>query len=289
MNEHLKKVFPNQTKINHHFVPQVYIKRFYDEKIQKVWRGSLEHKNVRYITSAQTFYVPKLYDLKFFRQEFFDIEDYYGKHENQISEIYTLLSEIKSFKTLEADRQLLASLFFTIKIAILTQYFRTKDIVPEMFTEMCSNLVSVYKSKEEYFKKEFPFIKIGELEMVEKTIKRGIKKKKKYVNDSIKGLQHSILPILFSDFTSNKIRIIRSETKKYISSDKPVSCQNLQDLLKFENFIYPLTPNILIYALGENVTEDMIKDENKVNDFIFKNAISHIISHDKTKIEHYLK
>ncbi|MGI6896667.1 DUF4238 domain-containing protein [Enterobacter chengduensis] len=278
-----------QPKNDHHFIPQVYIQRFYDEEIKSIWRGKFQYKETKYFTSAKIFYAYKLYNLKLSGEEFTKIEDAYGKLENQLSNIYKMIDEIESLSILKDEIETKKYLFFILKIIILTQYFRTDDMLPEMFKEKCQNLVKTYESKDAQFKKEFDFIKIEELRLIEKLIKKGIKKDKKYTNELIKGLQYSILPLLLSNFSGRGVKIKRIKTKKYISSDKPVVCKNMDDILNLRNFIFPLAPNILVYALGNDVTEDMIKDENKVNDFICENAISYIISHDKATIENYMK
>ncbi|EFI3643261.1 hypothetical protein GY510_005668, partial [Escherichia coli] len=64
---------------------------------------------------------------------------------------------------------------------------------------------------------------------------------------------------------------------------------NIEEILRFENFLYPLAPNILVYSLGADVTEELIRDENKVNEYIYINAKEYIISEDETKITRYLK
>ncbi|HDR2793840.1 TPA: DUF4238 domain-containing protein [Enterobacter asburiae] len=279
----------SQQKGDHHFIPQVYIQRFYDEEIESVWRGKFQYKETKYFTSAKIFYVHKLYNLKLLGKEFTEIEDTYGKIENELANVYNMLDEIENLNVLNNEKEANINLFSFIKTIILTQYFRTDDMLPEMFREKCQNLVKTYISKDAKFKKEFNYIKIEELRVIEKLIKKGIKKDKKYTNELIKGLQHSILPLLLSNFYSGGLVIKRIKTKKYISSDKPVVCKNIDDILNLRNFIYPLAPNILVYALGDDVTEDMIKDENKVNDFICDNAISYIISHDKATIENYMK
>ncbi|WP_396069933.1 hypothetical protein [Escherichia coli] len=102
--------------------------------------------------------------------------------------------------------------------------------------------------------------------------KKGRKKNKKYAPGLIRILQHTALPFLLADFKDGNIKIIYHKTNKYISSDKPVVCTNIEDLLRFENFLYPLAPNILVYSLGANVTEELIRDENKVNEYIYINA-----------------
>lgn len=288
MKVKLAEIIKPQKKGNHHFVPQLYIKRFYDDDIQKVWRGHLKYKNIKEFPSAAIFYHHELYDLKVFKERFNEIEDHYSRLENLIADTFKLLDDIKNLGDLDKDKQLNLNFFFIIKTIILMQYFRTKDIQPELFKESCSNLVKIYEEKENFLRKKFPFIKIEQLRKFEKLIKRGIAKNKKYTNEVIKGLQHSILPILLSDLSKGGIKITRIKTKKYISSDKPVACTNINDLLNFRNFLYPLSPNILISALGDDVTEDMIKDEDKVNEFISKNAISFIISHDKKLIENIL-
>lgn len=279
----------SQQNGDHHFIPQVYIQRFYDEKINKVWRGKLQYKETKRFTSKQIFYVPKLYDLKLLGEEFTEIEGNYSKLEDQLAKIYKLLDETDNLNIIKNEKEVIKNLFLFIKIVILTQYFRTDDMHPAIFRERCQNLVKTYESKDISFKKEFEFIKIEELRMIEKLIKKGIKKNRKYTNELIKGLQHSVLPLLLSNLNGGKLKIIRQKSKKYISSDKPVVCKNINDILNLQNFIYPLTPNILVYSLGEDVTEDMIQDENKVNDFIYNNSISYIISHDEDKIKNYMK
>ncbi|WP_174261143.1 DUF4238 domain-containing protein [Pantoea ananatis] len=286
--EDLKNIMKKkQNKNDHHFVPQVYIKQFYDSNIQEVWRASVKHKKIKHYSSAQIFYAHKLYDLKLFKQRFTDIEDYYSELEDQIGKIYQILNGVTTLKPFE-EVKTNQYLFFFIKTVIITQYFRTKDISPNMLKEYCTNLVTAYESKEKYLKKEFSFIKIEELRELEKLIKRGVRKDKKYVNELIKGLQYSVLPILLSDYSKPGIKLIRHSKEKYISSDKPVVCKNTHDILNFRNFLYALTPNILIYSLGEDVTEELINDESKINKFIFDNAVEFIISHDKSLIENII-
>ncbi|HDT5883422.1 DUF4238 domain-containing protein [Raoultella ornithinolytica] len=275
----------NQQKGNHHFIPQVYIQRFYDEEKKAVWRGKIQYKETKYFSSAQIFYVHKLYDLKLLGKQFTDIEDSYANIENLVGDFY---QKIDRYEKLDLSDEENIELFYFIKTILLIQYFRTEDMKPEMFREQCTQLVNIYKSKDELFKTQFSFIKIEELRLFEKLIKKGIRKDKKYTNELIKGLQYTTLPFLLSNFNSKGITLIRNQ-KKYITSDKPVVCKNIDDLLNLRNFIYPLSPNILVYALGEDVTKDMINDENKVNEFIANNAISYIISNDKDMVEKYMK
>lgn len=275
----------NQQKNDNHFIPKVYISRFYDKEIEKVWRGKLQFKEIKQFTSTQIFYAYKLYNLKLLGEEYTHIEDSYCKLENSLAHVYTFLDTHERLEDIEDKK----NLFYFIKIVLLTQYFRTEDMKPEMFSDQCQNLVNIYELKDDSFKKDFDYIKIEELRITEKLIKKGIKKEKKYTNELIKALQHSILPLLLSNFNSSGIKIKRHKTKKYISSDKPVVCKSIDDILNFRNFLYPLAPNMLVYSLGKDVTEDMIDDENKVNTFIYNNAISYIISHDKSMINKYMK
>ncbi|HII4319469.1 TPA: DUF4238 domain-containing protein [Enterobacter cloacae] len=279
----------NQQKGDHHFIPKVYIERFYDEEKKCVWRGKFQYKETKFFTSKKIFYVNELYNIKLLGEKFTEIEDTYAKIEDQLGKVYQALDKMENLNILDQDEKAKHNLFFFIKIVLLTQYFRTDDMLPEMFREHCSKLVSIYESKDKIFKKQFDFIKVEELRMIEKLIRKGIKKDKKYTNEMIKGLQHSILPLLLSNFYNPGLRIVRHKTKKYITSDKPVVCKNMDDLLNLRNFIYPLSPNILVYSLGDDVTEDMIKDENKINEFICNNAIAYIISHDKATVQHYMK
>ncbi|HBD3836687.1 TPA: hypothetical protein KJF34_005382, partial [Escherichia coli] len=117
----------------------------------------------------------------------------------------------------------------------------------------------------------------------------GVRKNKKYALGLIRLLQYTVLPFLLADFKDGNIKIIYHKTNKYISSDKPVVCTNIEEILRFENFLYPLAPNILVYSLGADVTEELIRDENKVNEYIYINAKEYIISEDETKITRYLK
>ncbi|MFR6754427.1 DUF4238 domain-containing protein [Klebsiella pasteurii] len=289
MKENLIKLFKKeQRKIKHHFVPQFYIKRFYDNEINEVWRGDKKYKTIKKFTSAQIFYAPKLYDLKIYKHEFTKFEDMYSQLEFRIDKLYKELDKNKSIEILRSNSELNKSFFAALKTIVALQYFRTYDIVPSLLEIYCSNIVEIYNTKSESFKKTFN-CKLEELKEYEKIITRGIRKEKKYTKEMIKGLQHSILPMLLSDFTKGKLQLKKSNKRKYITSDKPVACKSIEDIIQFKNFMYPLSPDIIVYSLGEDVTEELMEDDNKINEYLFNNAISYIISHDKNIISQYIK
>lgn len=265
-----------------HFVPQCYIKQFYN-KNNKVYRGCIKYNHIKEVTAAQTFYAPGLYDIEILGMYFNKIESYYSMMENCLSRLYNRLQNINNEHIMNAD------MTKALKAAIAMQYFRTKDMNYDIFTHYCTNLVSIFNKKKDFMLDEFSFINEVELSELEKKIKKGVKKNKKYAPGLIRILQHTALPFLLADFKDGNIKIIYHKTNKYISSDKPVVCTNIEDLLRFENFLYPLAPNILVYSLGADVTEELIRDESKVNEYIYINAKEYIISEDETKITRYLK
>ncbi|HHD2904723.1 TPA: hypothetical protein ACNZ7M_005089, partial [Enterobacter kobei] len=108
------------------------------------------------------------------------------------------------------------------------------------------------------------------------------------VKNTLKALQYAILPIILSDYSKTPIRIKLFPSKCLITSDKPVVTKSKEDILTFNNFIYAFTPNILIYSLGDDITNDLVKNHDLLNDFIKENATSYIISHDKNLLKKYL-
>ncbi|HDH7838212.1 TPA: DUF4238 domain-containing protein [Raoultella ornithinolytica] len=290
MKVDLTNIFKSkQTKNNHHFVPQVYIKRFYDQQINKVWRLDKKYKTIKSFSSAQIFYEHKLYDIKIYKHVFTDFEDMYSQLEDIIGKIYKKLDKIEKLEIFNHNNAIKKDLFTLIKIIIISQYFRTNDVTPSILEGYCTNLVNTYNSKSESFKKTFDNITMEELKGYERLVIRGIKKEKKYTKELIKALQYSILPILLADFSKIHLKIKKTKQKKFITSDKPVACKKIEDMIQFRNFIYPLSPDILVYSTGEDVTEELIKDDTKVNEYLFNNAISYIVSHDKNIVAQYTK
>ncbi|EME4473429.1 DUF4238 domain-containing protein [Escherichia coli] len=278
----MTSLISSQKVSKQHFVPQYYIKQFYN-KNNKVYRGCIKYNHIKEVTAAQTFYVPGLYDIEILGMCFNKIESYYSMMENYLSQLYNRLPNINDEHIMNAD------MTKTLKSAIAMQYFRTKDMNYDIFTHYCTNLVSIYNEKKDFMLDEFSFINEVELSDFEKRIKKGVRKNKKYALGLIRLLQYTVLPFLLADFKGGNIKIIYHKTNKYISSDKPVVCTNIEEILRFENFLYPLAPNILVYSLGADVTEELIRDENKVNEYIYKNAKEYIFSEDETKITRYLK
>ncbi|AHB70876.1 hypothetical protein P262_03518 [Cronobacter malonaticus] len=277
-----------QISKDHHFVPKTYIKRFYDDN-NKVWRADLKNKRIKDFTATQIFYEPFLHNITYNGEKYLEIEDSYRDLEDQIGQLYIKLQDIKDFKFLEGDQEVNSAFFYILKTIVIFQYFRTKDIDPNMFLKTCLNLSDIYEKKKEYFKNFSQDIKSSDLLIFEKILRKDIKKGRTGdVKNTLKALQYAILPIILSDYSKTPIRIKLFPSKCLITSDKPVVTKSKEDILTFNNFIYAFTPNILIYSLGDDITNDLVKNHDLLNDFIKENATSYIISHDKNLLKKYL-
>ncbi len=285
----LKEIFKKkeQHTKKQHFIPQTYIKQFYNDE-EKVWRCHVTYKNTKELTSAQIFYGIKQYDLKYKNKVFRDIEKNYSDLENNLAKIYESMKVTNYIKVMNENKETNEEMFFIFKVAIIFQYFRNIHHDYKSFIGHCSNLTGLYEDRRDYFTKHFSFIDMKDLKYLQRKVRNAIKKDKEALEALVKGVQYIMLPILLTNFYSERLRMKKFSDKCLISSDQPVVCKNKDDIYQFKNFVYPLTPDTIIYSLGEDVTEDMINDHNKINKFILENSVEYVITHDKKIIEQYI-
>ncbi|UKK88127.1 DUF4238 domain-containing protein [Citrobacter portucalensis] len=285
----LKKIFtPTKTKKQHtikqHFIPQVYIKRFYNESF-KVFRHDVKNNRTKEFTSSQIFYEPELYNLVYKQKIFRDIENSYSDLESMLGKIYEAIDAPAFLKNIKEDKALNKSIFLFFKTVISYQYFRTKDIDYRSFIPHSTALTDIYRYREKYIRDNFSFIKKKDLKYIQKKVTKNLRNNEQAVKVLVKGLQLIILPILLTNFISTRLKIHRYEKKYIISCDKPIICKSRSDLYNLQNFIYPLSPDVIIYAEGNEITSSLIQNYEAVNQLIFNNAEKYIISHDKKIID----
>lgn len=272
---------------NQHFIPETYIKQFYNNEF-KVWRLNVKYKNIKDYTSAQIFYGLKQYDLKYGDSTYRGIESNYADLEDTLGKVYKIMKEGNFIDALKKDKETNRDVFYIFKVAIAFQHFRNIHVDYSDHIKNNLNLTSIYNKRKEYFLKNFSFINMKELKYIDKKLRFSIKKDKESLLALTKAIQYVFLPILLTDLNKGNLRIAKFPKRCLISCDSPIVYGSQEELYQFSNFMYPLSANTLIYSLGNDITEDIVRNYKKVNRMIFDNSVQYVISHDKSILKEFV-
>ncbi|WP_440482857.1 DUF4238 domain-containing protein [Serratia marcescens] len=283
----LKKSKKKQHTEKQHFIPETYIKQFYDDEY-KVWRLNVKYKNIKDFTSAQIFYGLKQYDLKYGNSTYRGIESNYADLEDTLGKVYKIMKEGNFIDVLKNNKDTNRDVFYIFKVAIAFQHFRNIHVDYSEHIKNNLSLTSIYNERKEYFIKNFSFIDMKELKYIDRKLKISIKKDKESLLALTKAIQYIFLPILLTDFNKGNLKIAKFKKRYLISGDRPIVYGSQEELYQFSNFMYPLSADTLIYSLGNKITEDIVSNHKKINQMIYDNSVEYAISHDKSILKEFV-
>lgn len=263
----------NNLPKKHHYVPQFYLKKFLDNNRQEldVLRRDTENSfSIVQLSPKSICYEKHLYtisDKTINENDFNDIESLYAEVEGKINEITILLIKQDKQESLDEILEKISEFQHIMKLYISLMFWRNPHNNIYVENKIKDFLEYYDKSNNEQKKfalKDRAFIKYLQ--------KQYLRKKK---NSIFKFFQYFYLPIfIFNIYGDSKLKIKYLESGKYISSDNPViMLGNIEENVNFQNIIFPITKNLLIF--GENV-DIASYDSDKINELMAKNANKYI-------------
>jgi len=159
------------------------------------------------------------------------------------------------------------------KFMIATQFWRTPCRKQQAIT-YAPKILSLYDKADDEIKEI-----LGNDRSFVKFLSKRAKK-----DHSLKLIQFLLLPLLTFDISQKviKIKLFKaSKNKKFISSDRPVIFDNLEDLFSLKSFLFPFSKDLLLVGTGRNIK---LLDIDKVNYLITSRASEVVISCDREQL-----
>ena len=228
-----------QEKVNHHYLPEVYLKGFTPEGSNKTFVLKKPWGKINQMHPAQIMYKPHLYTVEGFENPQM-IEDFYQKVENELSEAFQIVTYLKDRPIEYNSLKKQVSFHQLIKSIIAFQFWRSPSQNMRA-KELSEKLPSIYQSLPE-------------------SIGLSIGLNSSYINylyenrhDEAyqKVIQNIVLPVLtfrMYDDTLIDFSFFKAENDgdHVLTSDNPIVFDRIDNLFSFDSFAFALTKDILV-------------------------------------------
>lgn len=264
----------SQIKIDHHFLPKVYLKGFSVDDSDKLFVMNKKWGNIRSMSPTQIMYQKHLYTVNEYENPQL-IEDFYSSVENELSGAFELIDELRhkpdEYVKLKESREF----HKLVKLIIAFQFWRAPK-QNELAKTYADNLIEIYKGLTEQTKSS---IGLDEEYIYYLYNNRSSE-------SHIKVIQHIILPVVTfkiydDEFIDFYVYVTHEETGLVLTCDNPVIYYNLNDLFSFKAFAFPLSKNMI---LGSGSIDHSFTI-GKFNEVIVKQASERIVGASKLMLE----
>lgn len=247
-----------QTKVKHHYVPEVYMKGFTMEDEDKVYVLRKPRHNISSMHPAQIMYDKHLYTVSFQNERSQMIEDFYSEVESELSGAFRLMNELRHNPKEYLEAKNTVEFHQLLKVIIALQFWRT-PCQRDLAKEYASNLIGLYDSANEMTKKNLGYDR--------KFIKYLYAHREK--DSHLTVIQNSLLPLLTFKMLDESLidfsfYVAEQDQGLVLTCDNPVVYSDLNELFDFKVFAFPLTKNIIVASSVDEGALDIYKFNQKM-------------------------
>lgn len=268
-----------------HFVPQFYLEKWYDDKINKLYGLNLTYDTIKQYTTKQCCYAKDLYEYGKIKDNYLcfnEMEKYYGIIETQMGQWYKKIIPILQNKNntnaliLTKEEKTLVQNFIILTY-IRNPLFDTTDFDRDLCNIEFAELISILNTM---------FNSDNWNELLTNMLKQE-QSKIVYSKDNI--IAGNYYRKVLECFENVYVFILKSNNK-FITSDNPVSIGQ-------DGIYFPLCPEFaILYVNKESYNKNQIIKPNKItilndndvmlfNSFYLKHRNTYLYSCDKTILE----
>ena len=258
----------------HHFIPVFYQKGFLSST-SELFAYKKKFGSIKNWSPSQIMYEKNLHTISIGDEKTVMLEEFYSQMEGMFNEYASLISDNINNKNLLAELTNDGDFQRIAKLMVAIQFWRT-PCRRQQAIDYAPKLVSLYDSVDE---------EIKEMLGNDRKFIRFLSKRAKK-DDSLKVIQFLLLPLLTFDLSTKVIKLNlfkASKDVKFISSDRPVVFDTIEDLFKLKSFLFPFSKELLLVGTEKDVKAINI---DKVNLLIANKASEVVISGSKEQLEH---
>jgi len=257
----------------HHFIPIFYQKGFLSED-GGLFAYKKKYGGIRDWSPSQILYKENLHTVSIGNEKTTMIEKFLSQIEGQFRKYLSIIEEninnpeITSLLEKDADFQQVS------KLMISMQFWRTPCRKP-LAIKYSVDLVSHFDNADVEIKEI-----LGNDRRLIKFLQRRASK-----DDSIKIIQFLLLPLLTFDLSKRQsnLKLLRANgVEKFITSDRPVVFDDLDNLFNYKSFVFPFSQDLLLAGTEKNIRNVDVK---RINILIAKRAQEVVISGSRTQLE----
>lgn len=260
----------------HHFIPVFYQKGFLSKE-GELFALKKSHGGIKNWSPSQIMYVKNLHTINLRDESTVMIEEFYSQIEGLFNKYLMLITEniknpdLITGLTTDGDFQRIA------KLMVAIQFWRT-PCREKLAQQYSGKLLELYDKAD------------GEIKDMVGKNRRFIRFicKRSRKDDSIKVIQFLLLPLLTFDISTKAVRlkIFKSNSrKKFVTSDRPVLFDNIEELFSLKSFLFPFTKDLLLVGAEKDIN---LLDIDKVNKLITSRASEVVISGEKQQLENLI-
>jgi hypothetical protein len=268
--------------IDHHFIPQFYLKGFYNE-VDKVFAYKKKYGDIKEWSAAQILYKKNLHTLEKKGQTSLAIENFFSEIESQFSTFVRVLNEClskgMSFNHIKDN----PAFHQTLQLMIGLQFWRVPSH-KELAKNAAEDLLSIYESCEKHTFDSFP---------LDRSFIQHLFNNRK--NEStMKIIQFIVLPIItFSPSRKTNINWYfflaeNSKVAPFMTSDNPVVYENFKGLFDFERVYFPISKDLLVMGSLTKIEKPLLNISRLHYDLV-KNATNIVVSPLKSQLQEFKK
>jgi hypothetical protein len=268
----------NNISSKHHFIPQYYLKGFYNNE-NGFFVYSKEYGGIKFKKASQIFYEQNLHTLEYMGDKSVIIEKFYSQIEHEFSNIMELLQkEILSGKSIEVFGKS-KDFHKILKIIIALQFWRS-PYNQELAQKFSHHILFLYdktpKEIKDIFYHDRRFVKFLH--------------RKRYNINILKAIQFVLLPLItfnFSSKTENKWTFFRAGEKniyKFTTTDNPVLLSNNSDVFNYDGIYFPLSKELVLVSTHKNEKLNTL-NIIKFNEVLAQMAKKYVVSSSRDQLE----
>ena len=257
----------------HHFIPVFYQKGFLSSE-DELFAYKKKFGSIKNWSPSQIMYENHLHTINIGGEKTVMLEEFYSQIEGEFNKYISLVNDNINNKGLLAELTSDGDFQRIAKLIVAIQFWRT-PCRRQQAIDYAPKLVSLYDSADEEIRKIF--------ENDRKFIKFLSKRAKK--DDSLKLIQFLLLPLLTFDLSTKVVKLnLFKATKetKFVSSDRPVVYDSIEELFKLRSFIFPFSKELLLVGVDKDIKALNIE---KVNLLIANRASEVVISGSKEQLD----
>jgi hypothetical protein len=257
----------------HHFIPVFYQKGFLSSEYE-LFAYKKKFGSIKNWSPSQLMYEKNLHTMNLGDEKTVMLEEFYSQIEGEFNKYISLINDNINNKNLLTELTNDGNFQRLAKLMVAIQFWRT-PCRRQQTINYAPKLVSLYDSTDEEIKEIFGYDR--------KFIKFLSKRVKK--DDSLKVIQFLLLPLLTFDLSTKVIKLkLFKATKemKFVSSDRPVVYDVIEDLFNLRSFLFPFSKELLLVGTDKDVKVINIE---KVNLLIANKASEVVISGSKEQLE----
>ncbi len=265
----------NNPPKRHHYIPEFYQKGFLSES-GELFVYNKKYNGISKKTPAQILYTENLHTMQIAGEKTLAIEKFYSEIEGELSKYISIIRKNIESQEIIIEVSKDPEFSYLAKVFTAFQFWRT-PCKTDLAKDYSAKILDLYDKSDNEIKSLLSFDR-KYLKFIQK---RAVK------DDTAKISQFFILPLLTFDIYSNprNIGLFRVKTgPQLLSSDRPVTYDNIDSLFSFSSFIFPISKEILLTG-GEQINTKILP--GKVNELIFERAEHRVISPSKEQLEEF--